>query len=298
MLAAVLAHVAPRPCRIAGRAARNASKLAPSRLQRRIVERAVNVAVGRAVNVFLSVFSLLRLVKKAGMVDTIRCCTADANGVVACPSGNATRMRRATARVAACPSGNATRMRRATALAIFALAGTAQSVVITKGTPITGPWPSAYPAKEHCSNCGLCASSVGVRHVKEACAFLGEGMSRAEALEPSVHGRGRQYDGSDLSEAHFGVHERIVLARGNLQGAQWTGVATGVALAMLDAGEVDAVVVAASADESSGFGAPKPLLCRTADEVLRGRRVKPSLCPSLSILDEVEADASIRRLSM
>ena len=30
--------------------------------------------------------------------------------------------------------------------------------------------------------------------------------------------------------------------------------------------------------------------------MLQGRRVKPSLCPSLEILDEVAADASIRRL--
>lgn len=179
---------------------------------------------------------------------------------------------------------------------IFALAAVVHGTLAGKAVPITGPWPSAYPAKDLCSNCGLCASSVGVRHVTEACAFLGDGMSRAEALEPAIHGRGRRYDEADLSEAHFGVHERIVLARGTQRGAQWTGVATGVALAMLEAGAVDAVVVAASADEASGFGAPMPLLCRTADEVLRGRRVKPSLCPSLSVLDEVARDASLRRL--
>ena len=39
-----------------------------------------------------------------------------------------------------------------------------------------------YPAKEHCSNCGLC-DTYYVAHVKEACAFLGEGMSRIDALE-------------------------------------------------------------------------------------------------------------------
>ena len=60
------------------------------------------------------------------------------------------------------------------------------------------------------------------------------------------------------------------------------------ALAWLESGAVDAVVVAGASSES--FGAPAPILCRTADEVLRGRRVKPSLCPSLSILDEVKAE--------
>lgn len=33
---------------------------------------------------------------------------------------------------------------------------------------------SSYPAKEHCSQCGLC-DTYYVAHVKEACAFLGEG---------------------------------------------------------------------------------------------------------------------------
>ena len=98
-----------------------------------------------------------------------------------------------------------------------------------------------------------------------------------------------------------GVHETIVLARGFLANAQWTGVATGVAVACLESGLVDAVVVAGSEDSSPGaaagtFGAPRPLLCRTVEEVLQGRRVKPSLCPSLEVLDEVAEDPSIRRL--
>ena len=35
---------------------------------------------------------------------------------------------------------------------------------------------SVYPAKEHCSECGLC-DTRHIEHVKEACAFLGDGMS-------------------------------------------------------------------------------------------------------------------------
>ena len=64
------------------------------------------------------------------------------------------------------------------------------------------------------------------------------------------------------------------------------GVATGIALAWLEAGEVDAVVVAGSSED--GFGSPEPSCCRTKEDVLRGRRVKPSLCPSLAILDQVQ----------
>ena len=156
-------------------------------------------------------------------------------------------------------------------------------LALNAAKPITGPWPQAFPAKELCSNCGLCRSSTGVTSVTSACAFLGDGMSRAESLEPAIHGRGREYSQSNLAEAHFGVHSNILLARGiGVPGAQWTGVTTAIALAWLDRGEVDAVVVAGSS--GGAFGGPKPILCRTADEVLQGRRVKPSLCPSLEVL--------------
>ena len=137
---------------------------------------------------------------------------------------------------------------------------------------------------------------MGVTSVTEACAFLGDGMSRAEALEPTVHGRGRLIGEDGLDEAHFGVHSTILLARGiGIDGAQWTGVTTAIATEWLRSGRVDAVVVAGS-DSDSGFGAPRPVLCRTPAEVLEGRRVKPSLCPSLEILDEVRDDDSIRNL--
>jgi coenzyme F420-reducing hydrogenase beta subunit len=136
---------------------------------------------------------------------------------------------------------------------------------------------------------------VGVSSVADACAFLGDGMSRLEKLEPAVHGRGREYEQGDLAEAHFGVHESIKLAAGvGIEGAQWTGVATGVALELLESGAVDAAVVASSSGEA--FGGPEPLLCRSGEEILRGRRVKPSLCPSLAVLDQVAADPAITRL--
>ena len=56
---------------------------------------------------------------------------------------------------------------------------------------ITGPWPQSFPAKELCSNCGLCSTEVGIASVTDSCAFIGDGMARAEALEARVHGRAR-----------------------------------------------------------------------------------------------------------
>ncbi|BBG92616.1 hypothetical protein Prudu_000399 [Prunus dulcis] len=53
------------------------------------------------------------------------------------------------------------------------------------------PPGGTYPAKDHCSRCGLC-DTYYIAHFKEACAFLGDGMSKIEGLEPVVHGRGRK----------------------------------------------------------------------------------------------------------
>ncbi|XP_039814422.1 7-hydroxymethyl chlorophyll a reductase, chloroplastic-like isoform X5 [Panicum virgatum] len=76
-----------------------------------------------------------------------------------------------------------------------------------KSKPI--PPAAVYPAKDHCSRCGLC-DTYYVAHVKTACAFLGDGMSRVEDLEPLVHGRGRK---ESMDEMYFGVHDQLLYAR-------------------------------------------------------------------------------------
>ncbi|KAL0388283.1 UNVERIFIED_CONTAM: 7-hydroxymethyl chlorophyll a reductase, chloroplastic [Sesamum radiatum] len=77
-----------------------------------------------------------------------------------------------------------------------------------KSRPV--PPGGIYPAKDHCSRCGLC-DTYYIAHVKNACAFLGDGMSRVEVLEPAVHGRGRKID--SLDEAYMGVYEDLLYAR-------------------------------------------------------------------------------------
>jgi len=48
----------------------------------------------------------------------------------------------------------------------------------TKPKPIDpSGWPEKFPAKDHCSKCGLCETTF-VSHVTDACAFLGDGMAR------------------------------------------------------------------------------------------------------------------------
>eukprot|EP00850_Spirogloea_muscicola_P005244 SM000023S07700 [mRNA] locus=s23:992512:997963:+ [translate_table: standard] len=152
-----------------------------------------------------------------------------------------------------------------------------------------------YPAKEHCSSCGLC-DTYYIAHVKDACAFLGKGMSRQ--LEEQVHGRGR--NPHNLDDTHFGVHQEMLYAKVKqpVEGAQWTGVVTSIAMEMLRSGKVEAVVCVQS-DPDDRYK-PRPVLARTPEEVLAARGVKPTLSPNLNTLALAECApmqaAGVKRL--
>ncbi|MEW5312039.1 MAG: hypothetical protein WDW38_003702 [Sanguina aurantia] len=145
---------------------------------------------------------------------------------------------------------------------------------------------SSYPAKEFCSNCGLCDTHY-VAHVKDACAFLGDGMSKIEQLEEVVHGRPRDLENDD--DLHFGVHTEMLYAKNtpSIAGAQWTGIVTQIAIEMLQSGAVDAVVCVQS-DENDRF-TPKPMVAMCVEDILKARGVKPVLSPNLDVLATVEA---------
>lgn len=155
---------------------------------------------------------------------------------------------------------------------------------------------STYPAKHRCSRCGLCDTPL-IAHVRDACAFIGEGFGRIDSLEAATHGRARELE--EEQELYFGVHERIASARmrESVHGAAWTGVVTTIAARALESGMVDAVLaVGARSQQPYERLEPVPTLCRTADEVRACAGVKPILSPSLAPLDAVRHDPSIRRL--
>ncbi|XP_047315423.1 7-hydroxymethyl chlorophyll a reductase, chloroplastic [Impatiens glandulifera] len=154
------------------------------------------------------------------------------------------------------------------------------------------PPGGTYPAKDQCSQCGLC-DTYYIAHVKNACAFLGDGMSKIEALEPVVHGRGRKEE--SLDEMYLGVYEKLLYARKikPVEGAQWTGIVTTIAIEMLKTGMVEAVICVQS--DPDDRLKPRPVLARTPEEVLAARGVKPSLSPNLNTLALVEA-AGVKRL--
>ncbi len=151
-----------------------------------------------------------------------------------------------------------------------------------------------YPAKELCSQCGLCDTSY-VRYVRQACAFLHQQFAD---LEERVHGHSRSRDPqAPLTDTdYFGIHQAMwtVRKRDPIPGAQWTGIVTTIGMTFLERGLVEGVVCV-QADPQDRL-APRPILATTAAEVLAARVNKPTLSPNLSVLDLVRQSGMKRLL--
>ena len=150
----------------------------------------------------------------------------------------------------------------------------------TKSKPLAPG--SRRPAKELCSECGLCDTSY-IHYVKEACAFLNQQFDKLETL---VHGRSRQLENPD--ELYFGVHQDMMQARKNepIEGAQWTGIVSTIAISMLESGKVEGVVCVQSSPDDRFT--PVPVIATTREAILAAKVNKPTLSPNLNILDLVE----------
>jgi coenzyme F420 hydrogenase subunit beta len=145
------------------------------------------------------------------------------------------------------------------------------------------------PAKDLCSECGLC-DTYYIHYVKEACAFI---TQHIDELETNAHGRSRDLDNEQ--ELYFGVHQDMIAARKTdpIDGAQWTGIVSSIAIEMLHRGLVEGVVCVQSKPDDR-FG-PMPVIARTAAEILAARVNKPTLSPNLSVLEQIE-QSGLKRL--
>ncbi|MEI6429547.1 MAG: coenzyme F420 hydrogenase/dehydrogenase beta subunit N-terminal domain-containing protein, partial [Pseudanabaena sp. ELA607] len=145
------------------------------------------------------------------------------------------------------------------------------------------------PAKDLCSECGLC-DTYYIHYVKEACAFI---TQHIDELETNAHGRSRDLDNEQ--ELYFGVHQDMIAARKTdpIDGAQWTGIVSSIAIEMLHRGLVEGVVCVQSKSDDR-FG-PMPVIARTAAEILAARVNKPTLSPNLSVLEQIE-QSGLKRL--
>lgn len=149
---------------------------------------------------------------------------------------------------------------------------------------------SPRPAKELCSECGLC-DTYYVHYVKEACAFLNQ---QIKELEQQSHSRSRNLDNSD--ELYFGVQQEMMAARKKepIPGAQWTGIVSSIAIEMLNNGIVEGVVCVQNTKEDRFQ--PMPVIARTPEEILAARVNKPTLSPNLSVLEQIEQSGMKRLL--
>lgn len=148
---------------------------------------------------------------------------------------------------------------------------------------------SRRPAKELCSECGLC-DTYYVHYVKKACAFLNQQITE---LETAAHGRSRDLDKED--DWYFGVSQEMMAARKKqpIEGAQWTGIVSTIACEMLEQGLVEGVVCVQNTQEDRFQ--PMPIIARTPAEVLAAKVNKPTLSPNLNVLEQIE-QSGLKRL--
>ncbi len=149
---------------------------------------------------------------------------------------------------------------------------------------------SRRPAKELCSECGLC-DTYYIHYVKEACAFINQQIGE---LEAETHTRSRHLENPD--ELYFGVHQDMIAAKKQqaIEGAQWTGIVSSIAIEMLNRGLVEGVVCVQNTKEDRFQ--PMPVIARTPAEILAARVNKPTLSPNLSVLEQVEKSGMKRLL--
>ena len=149
---------------------------------------------------------------------------------------------------------------------------------------------SRRPAKELCSECGLC-DTYYIHYVKEACAFLNQQIAD---LEAAAHGKSR--DLNQENDLYFGVHQEMMAAKKKqaIPGAQWTGIVSTIACQMLNRGLVEGVVCVQNTAEDRFQ--PQPILARTTEEILAAKVNKPTLSPNLSVLEEIEKSGMKRLL--
>lgn len=149
---------------------------------------------------------------------------------------------------------------------------------------------SRRPAKELCSECGLC-DTYYIHYVKEACAFLTQHIAE---LEAEIHGRSRNLDNPD--DWYFGVNQTMMAARKKepIEGAQWTGIVSTIAIEMLNRGIVEGVVCVQNTKEDRFQ--PMPIIATTPEEILAAKVNKPTLSPNLSVLEQIEKSGMKRLL--
>ena len=142
--------------------------------------------------------------------------------------------------------------------------------------------PANAPARKLCTDCGL-SRTQDPKRCAHACQFI---QPDYPALEQRVHGRTRlQTQLAQPDELFFGPYQQILSARMDVpaEGAQWTGITTGLAEMLLAQGEVDAVI-AMAADPQDRWR-PRPVLVTRAEDMAQCRGMRMGYAPLISLVE-------------
>ena len=166
-------------------------------------------------------------------------------------------------------------------------------VDLTSPTP-AGVWAPAVPAaapRGLCTDCGV-SRMDDPKRCGRACQFI---KPDYPGLETRVHGRPRDPDRPD--ELFFGPFRRMVRAAMVTQrpGAQWTGIATGIAQRLLETGAVDAVLT--MAPDPDDHWRPVPVLVTDPAGMAHCRGMRMGYAPLLALLEPAR-DRGFKRLAV
>lgn len=163
------------------------------------------------------------------------------------------------------------------------------SASVHESVPVQPP-----PTRRLCTDCGVSRTQEPKR-CAHACQFIQPDYPKLE----------RQIHGVDGGRAHperpdtlfFGPHRAMWQARMQTPqaGAQWTGITTSLAQALLDSGVVDAVLtVEPDADDR---WKPQPVLVTRSEDLVRCRGMRMGYAPLLSLVEPALA-AGHKRLAV
>lgn len=152
--------------------------------------------------------------------------------------------------------------------------------------------PSLKPAPHRalCTDCGV-SRMENPKACATACQFIAPDYTSAEQR---AHSRARHDEGD---ENFFGVTQAMWRAsmKAPAEGAQWTGITTGLAERLLRGGHVDAVLTMKPANDDAWK--PEPTLITNADDLAACRGMRMGFAPLLSLLEPAIA-AGYTRLAV
>jgi coenzyme F420 hydrogenase subunit beta len=181
-------------------------------------------------------------------------------------------------------------------LAVSAEGGQPVAMALDRSAPApAGPvTPALRPdpgGRRLCTDCGV-SRMADPRACGRACQFIAPDYA---GMERAVHGRAR--DPARPDETHFGpfLSMRRAWMDPPASGAQWTGIATGMAARLLETGVVDAVLTVAP--DPDDRWRPRPVIVTQARDMAACRGMRMGYAPLLALLEPAVA-AGHRRLAV